>query len=309
MKTTKLLNRTMLVTVATILTATSAYAQCSSDAKSAKTQHDIVDTAVKAGQFDTLVAAVKAAGLVDVLKSDGPFTVFAPTDEAFAKLPKGTLESLLKPENKDKLAAILTYHVAPGKLTASDVTRATGAISANGQWLGFKSSNGKVMVDEATVVTADIKCANGVIHVIDQVVLPEQQNIVQVAAGAKTFNTLLTAATKAGLAEALQSDGPFTVFAPTDEAFAKLPAGTLENLLKPENKEQLAKIIKYHVLSGRVYSPAAMKANDAGTLAGQDVRFSRKNDALYVDNARILATDIDAANGVIHVIDAVILPS
>jgi transforming growth factor-beta-induced protein len=309
MMTTKLLNRTMLVTVATILTATSAYAQCSSDAKSAKTQHDIVDTAVKAGQFDTLVAAVKAAGLVDVLKSDGPFTVFAPTDEAFAKLPKGTLESLLKPENKDKLAAILTYHVAPGKLTASDVTRATGAISANGQWLGFKSSNGKVMVDEATVVTADIKCANGVIHVIDQVVLPEQQNIVQVAAGAKTFNTLLTAATKAGLAEALQSDGPFTVFAPTDEAFAKLPAGTLENLLKPENKEQLAKIVKYHVLSGRVYSPAAMKANDAGTLAGQDVRFSRKNDALYIDNARILATDIDAANGVIHVIDAVILPS
>jgi transforming growth factor-beta-induced protein len=309
MMTTKLLNRTMLVTVATILTATSAYAQCSSDAKSAKTQHDIVDTAVKAGQFDTLVAAVKAAGLVDVLKSDGPFTVFAPTDEAFAKLPKGTLESLLKPENKDKLAAILTYHVVPGKLTASDVTRATGAVSVNGQWLGFKAANGKVMVDEATVVTADIKCANGVIHVIDQVVLPEQQNIVQVAAGAKTFNTLLTAATKAGLAEALQSDGPFTVFAPTDEAFAKLPAGTLENLLKPENKEQLAKIIKYHVLSGRVYSPAAMKANDAGTLAGQDVRFSRKNDALYIDNARILATDIDAANGVIHVIDAVILPS
>jgi transforming growth factor-beta-induced protein len=309
MMTTKLLNRTMLVTVATILTATSAYAQCSSDAKSAKTQHDIVDTAVKAGQFDTLVAAVKAAGLVDVLKSDGPFTVFAPTDEAFAKLPKGTLESLLKPENKDKLAAILTYHVVPGKLTASDVTRATGAVSVNGQWLGFKAANGKVMVDEATVVTADIKCANGVIHVIDQVVLPEQQNIVQVAAGAKTFNTLLTAATKAGLAEALQSDGPFTVFAPTDEAFAKLPAGTLENLLKPENKEQLAKIVKYHVLSGRVYSPAAMKANDAGTLAGQDVRFSRKNDALYIDNARILATDIDAANGVIHVIDAVILPS
>ena len=187
MKTTKLLNRTMLATVATILTATSSYAQCSSGAKSAKTQHDIVDTAVEAGQFNTLVAAVKAAGLVDVLKSDGPFTVFAPTDEAFAKLPKGTLESLLKPENKDKLAAILTYHVAPGKLTASDVTRATGVVSANGQWLGFKSANGKVMVDEATVVTADIKCANGVIHVIDQVVLPEQQNIVQVAAGAKTF--------------------------------------------------------------------------------------------------------------------------
>lgn len=308
MKTTKLLNRTMLATVATILTATSSYAQCSSDAKSAKSQHDIVDTAVEAGQFNTLVAAVKAAGLVDVLKSDGPFTVFAPTDEAFAKLPAGTLKSLLQPENKDKLAAILTYHVAPGKLSASDVTRATGVVSANGQWLGFKAANGKVMVDEATVVTADIKCANGVIHVIDQVVLPEQQNIVQVAAGAKTFNTLLTAATSAGLAEALQSDGPFTVFAPTDEAFAKLPAGTLENLLKPENKQQLATIIKYHVVPGRVYSSAAMKATDAGTLAEQNVRFSRKDSSLFVDKARIVATDIDASNGVIHVINAVMIP-
>jgi len=308
MKITKLLNPTMLATVVIVLTATSSYAQCSSDAKSAKTQHDIVDAAVEAGQFNTLIAAVKAAGLVDVLKSDGPFTVFAPTDEAFAKLPEGTLESLLKPENKDKLAAILTYHVAPGKLTASDVTRASGAVSANGQWLDFKSENGKVMVDDATVVTADIKCANGVIHVIDKVVLPEQQNIVQVAAGAKTFNTLLTAATRAGLAGVLQSDGPFTVFAPTDEAFAKLPAGTLENLLKPENKQQLATIIKYHVIPGRVYSPAAMKAKDAGTLAEQNVRFTRKDNSLYVDKARIVATDIDASNGVIHVINAVMIP-
>jgi uncharacterized surface protein with fasciclin (FAS1) repeats len=251
---------------------------------------------------------VKAAGLVDVLKGDGPFTVFAPTDEAFAALPKGTLDSLLQPENKAKLTAILTYHVAPGKLGARDVTRATGAVTANGQWLGFRAADGKVMVDEATVVKADIECKNGVIHAIDRVVLPEQQNIVQVAGKAERFKTLLTAATKAGLADALQSDGPFTVFAPTDEAFAKLPSGTLESLLRPENKQQLAKIIKYHVVPGRVYSPTAMKAKDAGTLAEQKVRFIRKNDAFFIDEARIVATDIDASNGVIHVIDTVILP-
>ena len=139
--------------------------------------------------------------------------------------------------------------------------------------------------------------------------LPEQQNIVQVASGAKTFNTLLTAATKAGLAAVLQSDGPFTVFAPTDEAFANLPAGTLESLLKPENKQRLATIIKYHVVPGRVYSPAAMKADDAATLTDQKVRFTRKDNALYIDQARIVATDIDASNGVIHVIDAVIVPA
>jgi len=281
---------------------------CGSGGKSANHGHDIVDTAVEAGQFKTLVAAVKAAGLVDVLKGEGPFTVFAPTDEAFDKLSKGTLQSLLKPENKDKLTAILTYHVAPRKLAASNVTRAAGAVTVNGQWLAFAKDSGNVMVDGATVVKADIDCTNGVIHVIDRVVLPEQQNIVQVAANAKSFKTLLTAATKAGLAEALQSDGPFTVFAPTDEAFAKLSPGTLESLLKPENKEKLATIIKYHVVPGRVYSPTAMKAKDVGTLAGQKVAFSRKHDALFIDNARIVATDIDASNGVIHVIDTVILP-
>lgn len=311
METCKMWNRTILATVVTLMAASVSYADCGtcgSGGETAKHGHDIVDTAVEAGQFKTLVAAVKAAGLVDVLKGKGPFTVFAPTDEAFAKLPKGTLQNLLQPENKDKLTAILTYHVAPGRLGARDVTRSTGAVTANGQWLGFRAADGKVMVDEATVVKADIECKNGVIHVIDRVVLPEEQNIVQVAAGAKTFNTLLTAVTKAGLAEALQSDGPFTVFAPNDEAFAKLPAGTLENLLKPENKQQLATIIKYHVVPGRVYSPAAMKAKDAGTLAEQNVRFSRKDNSLFVDKARIVATDIDASNGVIHVINAVMIP-
>jgi uncharacterized surface protein with fasciclin (FAS1) repeats len=304
-------NQAILATAAALLITSTSYAHCGacgSGGQSAAHRHDIVDTAVAAGQFNTLVTAVKAAGLADALKGKGPFTVFAPTDEAFAKLPKSTLQDLLKPENKDRLAAVLTYHVAPGKLPASSVTRSTGVASVNGQWLGFAAARGKVMVDDATIVKTDIDCSNGVIHVIDRVILPEQQNIVQVASRAETFKTLLTAATKAGLAETLQSDGPFTVFAPTDEAFAKLPAGTLQNLLKPENKEKLATIIKYHVVSGRVNSPAAMKAGSADTLAGKQVRFNRKHDALFINDARIVTTDVDAANGVIHVIDSVILP-
>lgn len=135
---------------------------------------DLVDTAVNAGQFNTLVAAVEAAGLVDTLKGEGPFTVFAPTDEAFAALPKGTLEDLLKPENKDKLAAILTYHVVPGKVMASDVAGAeTMAASVQGQELKINGSDG-VMINEATVTQADIGASNGVIHVIDKVLLPPQ---------------------------------------------------------------------------------------------------------------------------------------
>lgn len=134
---------------------------------------DIVDTAVAAGSFKTLVAALQAAGLVDTLKGEGPFTVFAPTDEAFAKLPAGTVDELLKPENKEKLAAILTYHVVAGKVTAAQVMKISSAKTVNGQSLAISSDGGTVMVDGAKVIKADIMCSNGVIHVIDTVLMPK----------------------------------------------------------------------------------------------------------------------------------------
>jgi uncharacterized surface protein with fasciclin (FAS1) repeats len=139
----------------------------------AETPKDIVDTAVAAGSFETLVTAVQAADLVETLKGEGPFTVFAPTDEAFAKLPAGTLENLLKPENKETLTAILTYHVVPGKVMAADVVGLESATTVNGKDLSIKVEGDTVMVDSATVVQTDIECSNGVIHVIDAVVLPE----------------------------------------------------------------------------------------------------------------------------------------
>ena len=134
---------------------------------------DIVDTAVAAGNFKTLAAALKAAGLVDTLKGPGPFTVFAPTDEAFAKLPAGTVEDLLKPENHDKLVAILTYHVVPGKAMAKDVVKLHEAKTVNGKDVKIMAEGGKVMVDNADVTKTDIVCSNGVIHVIDTVILPQ----------------------------------------------------------------------------------------------------------------------------------------
>ena len=130
---------------------------------------DIVDTAVAAGSFNTLVTAVKEAGLVDTLKGDGPFTVFAPTDEAFAKLPKGTLEALLA--DKDKLTAVLTYHVVPGNLMAEDVVSKSSLASVQGNSISVSTSGG-AKVDNANIVKTDIKCSNGVIHVIDSVILP-----------------------------------------------------------------------------------------------------------------------------------------
>ena len=132
---------------------------------------DIVDTAI-AAKFQTLVAAVKAAGLVETLKGPGPFTVFAPTDEAFAKLPAGALEDLLKPENKAKLQSILTYHVVPGRVMAKDVVKLDSAKTVEGEDITIKTANGKVMVDNANVVKTDVQASNGVIHVIDAVILP-----------------------------------------------------------------------------------------------------------------------------------------
>jgi uncharacterized surface protein with fasciclin (FAS1) repeats len=134
---------------------------------------DIVDTAVAAGSFKTLAAALQAAGLVDTLKGPGPFTVFAPTDEAFAKLPAGTVDELLKPENKEKLAAILTYHVVAGKVTAAQVMKINSAKTVNGASVAISVNGGTVMVDGAKVIKADIMCSNGVIHVIDSVLMPK----------------------------------------------------------------------------------------------------------------------------------------
>ena len=136
-------------------------------------ENDIVDTAISVGMFNTLVTAVNEAGLVDTLKSPGPFTVFAPTDEAFTKLPAGTIENLLKPENKEKLVSILTYHVVPGKVASADVVKLNSAKTVNGKEVSINTSEGKVMVDNATVIKADVMASNGIIHVIDTVILPE----------------------------------------------------------------------------------------------------------------------------------------
>ena len=133
---------------------------------------DIVDTAVSAGQFNTLAAALQGAGLVDTLKGPGPFTVFAPTDAAFAKLPAGTVENLLKPENKDQLVAILTYHVVPGEVTAAQVVKLSEAKTVNGKTIAVKVKDGSVTVNDANVTATDIAATNGVIHVIDTVILP-----------------------------------------------------------------------------------------------------------------------------------------
>ena len=273
---------------------------------------DVVDTAVAAGSFKTLATALTAAGLVDALKGEGPFTVFAPTDEAFAALPAGTVEGLLK--DPKALGEILKYHVVAGKVLAADAAKLTAAETLQGAPIAISVKDGKVMINDAEVISADVMAKNGVIHVINKVILPpaegammeEKKDIVDTAVAAGSFKTLAAALGAAGLVETLKSAGPFTVFAPTDEAFAKLPAGTVEALLK--DPKTLGEILKYHVVAGKVMAADAAKLTEATTVQGSPIKISVKDGKVYINDAQVTTADIETSNGVIHVIDTVILP-
>jgi transforming growth factor-beta-induced protein len=278
---------------------------------------DIVDTAVADGRFTTLVAAVQAAGLVDTLKGAGPFTVFAPTDEAFAKLPAGTVENLLKPENLETLKNVLLYHVVSGNVMAADVVTLDGktADTVAGSAVNISVKDGNVFLNEnVQVIITDIVTSNGVIHVIDTVLLPPAKlaDIVDTAVADGRFTTLVAAVQAAGLVDTLKGAGPFTVFAPTDEAFAKLPAGTVETLLKPENLETLKNTLLYHVVSGNVMAAdvVTLDGKMADTaFAGNSIKISVKDGKVYLnENVQVIITDVMTTNGVIHVIDTVLLP-
>jgi transforming growth factor-beta-induced protein len=276
---------------------------------------DIVDTAVADGRFTTLVAAVTAAELVDTLKGEGPFTVFAPTDDAFAALPEGTVESLLLPENKQALTDILLYHVVSGNVMAADVVNLESAATVLGKDVAIKVEDGNVYINDAQVIITDIETSNGVIHVIDAVILPPaedammEKTIVDIAVEDGRFTTLVAAVTAAELVETLSGEGPFTVFAPTDDAFAALPEGTVESLLLPENKQALIDILLYHVVSGKVMAADVVGLTSAPTVLGKDITITVTDGNVYLnDTIQVIITDIEASNGVIHVIDAVLLP-
>lgn len=270
----------------------------------------IVETAVAAGSFKTLAAALEAADLVETLNGKGSFTVLAPTDEAFAKLPKGTVEELLKPENKEKLQSILTFHVVPGQVALSDALKLGTAKTVQGETVKIGFSDGKVRVNNAALLSADLGASNGIIHVIDSVLLPPEpkNDIASVAKKAGQFNTLLAAVEAAGLTSALTGSNPVTVLAPTDAAFKALPKGTVESLLKPENRNKLTEILTLHVVKGSVSAGAALSAGSTKALSGGALNFGIEEGMFKVNGATIVKTDISCDNGVIHVIDAVLLP-
>ncbi len=266
----------------------------------------IVDIASADGRFETLVAALQAADLAETLAGEGPFTVFAPTDDAFAKLPEGTVEALL--EDIPALTDILLYHVVDGKVLAEDVVALNDAKTLNNRYVDIRVEDGMVYINDAQVVITDIMADNGVIHVIDTVLLPPEAvgSIVDIAVADGRFTTLAAALEAAGLVDTLKNEGQFTVFAPTDDAFAKLPEGTVDALL--EDIPTLTDILLYHVVDGKVLAADVIALQETETLSGKNITIRVEGDKVYINDAMVILTDIMADNGVIHVIDTVLLP-
>jgi transforming growth factor-beta-induced protein len=337
-----MLKRWLLLALLVTLTALPAFAQ--DDEENAGTLLEIAAE----NDFTTLLAAVDAAGLNDALNSEGPFTVFAPTDAAFEALLEAlelSAEDLLA---RDELETILLYHVVEGEILAEDVVTLDGESveTLAGETVQISVEGETVMVNNATVTATDVQASNGVIHVIDTVLLPPEEpaeeeaestpepmmemtpeatpeapaeemteteeptgNIVEVAQ-ANEFTILLEAALAAGLADTLSNDGPFTVFAPTDAAFEALLEELGISAADLLARDDLETILLYHVVEGEVLAEdvVTLDGESVETLAGATVQITVEDETVMVNDATVTATDVQASNGVIHVIDTVLLP-
>ena len=268
---------------------------------------DIPTNAQNTGIHDSLVAALVHADLVTALQGDGPFTVFAPTDDAFAAAGID-LTTFDTDEENATLVDILTYHVYAGSVEAAEVTDGMTATMLNGDDATFTVTNESVMIGDATVTMADVMASNGIIHVIDKVLMPPADlvDIPTVAQGTGIHDSLVAAVIQAELLSTLQGEGPFTVFAPTDDAFAA--AGVdLAALDNDEGKAALTNILLYHVVSGTVPSSAVTDGLVAAAVNGDDLTFT-VGDGVMVNDANVILADVMASNGIIHVIDKVLIP-
>jgi len=273
-----------------------------------------------------LVAAVVAGDLATTLKSAGPFTVFAPTNDAFSALPAGTVDSLLKPENKAQLVDILTYHVLPSQVLSTDLKTFQRVKTVEGKHLDVFATKKGVFVGSdkknlKQVTGADNLATNGVAHIINGVMLPPAKleakptvDLVDLASSVPALSTLVAAVVAGDLATTLKSAGPFTVFAPTNDAFSALPAGTVDSLLKPENKAQLVDILTFHVLPSQVLSTDLKVFQVVKTVEGKPLIVSNVGKyGVFVGSdlknlKQVTGADNLATNGVAHIINGVMLP-
>ena len=269
---------------------------------------DIPENVQATGNHDSLAAALAHVNLIPALQAEGPFTVFAPTDAAFtaAGIDLSTFDT---DEENQTLADILQYHVYAGAVDAANVTDGMTATMLNGDDVTFTVNNGTVTVGGATVTTADVMASNGIIHVIDTVLIPpaDLDDIPTIATNSGVHTALVAALAHANLVSTLQGDGPFTVFAPTDDAFtaAGIDLSTFDT---DEENATLADILTYHVLAGDVASSAVTDGLEVTMLNGDNASFTVTNGTVMIEGATVTTADVTASNGVIHIIDTVLIP-
>jgi len=277
------------------------------------TQSNIVELAQANSNLSTLVAAVVAADLATTLSdSNASYTVFAPTNSAFAAI-QSTVNTLLQPSNKSDLQDVLKYHVVNSKVLSSSLKDGQIITTLLGDTLKVRIIGGDVFVNNSKVVTADVLASNGVVHVIDSVLVPGSfKNIVGTAVDTKDLTTLVAAVTAADLVDELSSKtANYTVFAPTNSAFASIQS-TVDTLLKPENKSQLENILLYHVVSSEAFSSELKNGQVIETLNGSKLTVLIENGEVFIvannSRAKVVLADVKTSNGVVHVIDTVLLP-
>ncbi len=275
---------------------------------SASDRDNIVDIAAASEDLETLVTALGAAELVDAIRDANGITVLAPTDAAFGELDQRALANTIENHPTGRLADVLKYHVIPERLTAAELVQRRFVTTLDGQRLELNITGSGLEINDAGIVAADIEAENGIVHVIDSVLIPAKENIAETASNADTFETLLAAVGAAGLGEFVSTTDPITVFAPTDDAFAELGAEKIAELLEPENREALVEILSYHVVAGRLYGGDLFEASEIDAVAGGGLRPSVREGSIFINDAQVIAANIDAANGVVHAIDSVLIP-
>ena len=263
----------------------------------------VVDIVVNSPNHNTLEAAVLAAGLETTLSGEGPFTVFAPTDAAFAALPAGTVDALLN--DIPTLTAILTYHAVGANALSTGLSNGF-VTTVNGSDVLVNITAEGVFINGAQVIVADLLADNGIVHVIDAVLLPPAATVVDIVVNSPVHTTLEAAVLAAGLETTLSGEGPFTVFAPTDAAFEALPAGTVDALLN--DIPTLTEILTYHVVGGSAFAASLSDGQSIETVLGDDITVSITAEGVFINDAQVIITDLLAENGIVHVIDAVLLP-
>ncbi|WP_372948251.1 fasciclin domain-containing protein [Mariniphaga sp.] len=293
---------------ALMIAASLLFTACSDDETPVMESKNIVEVAADAGNFSILIEAAQKAGLAEFLSTENNLTVFAPTDDAFAALLSDLGLSSLDDVPVADLTQILTYHVIGAKVMSTDLSTGyvptLASFNDNNISMYVEVGNGVSINGSVSVTTADVEAENGVIHLVDKVILPP--TVVNIALVNENFTTLVQAVVKAGLVDALSADGPFTVFAPTNDAFDALFAQLGISGIDDLTTEQLIPILTYHVVSGNVVS-TELSSGEVGTLNGQNLSVDLSA-GVKINESEVIAADIQGSNGVIHVIDQVLIP-